>query len=941
MDVTIDIETYYDSEYSLKKMTMTEYIRHPKFKLQSLAIKVEDQETQYYDTENIPQAIDFISNLPRPWTFVGQNTAFDAAALNWHYGVRPDMYADTMSMSRAYWPGESASLDALGKRLFPNDPSLHKIHGTLESFLGVETLTPEQHERMAIYNKRDVDLTYRVYKTLLSFGFPEEELYQVHMIIRMYAEPMFVTDAPLLREAIHDDVTETENAIERALEAVRLRGVPDTFDLPLDVKLFSSNPRYARLLSEVFGLKPPMKTNLKGAATYAFGKKDVPYIRFKDDNPELEPIFIARELAKSTISATRAQTLLNCSNDGALPLPVPLKYYGAATGRYSGSDGINLQNLPRGSRHRLALCAPGGYQVYVADSSNIECLHGDGLVLTDSGLKKLKDIKLSDRLWDGLEWITHDGVICKGERDVITYKGITATPDHVVYLADGTKLPLGEAMSTKAALLVGEIGGQAIREMDSSRQTNTARHEQSNPACAVRLWQRIVSNCIRPRAWKINGLQKLWKFGLYGHTKKTKGAITASLQCNDNKAEGQQAVVKDLQGGRKPIRISGALRTLSMAINAVTGLFWTGSRQNRYERPLRGREHTASEPRTKRTNKTLQHGSKLRRSINVCQQICQRLLSRSAPVNNIIVAQTGANTGTVHRKSQSYTNQTSKTEVWDIINAGPRNRFTYNGYIVSNCRVNASFANQNDLVEAFRHGFDVYSNFAEEVVYHYPVSKATKTERNVGKTCILGLGYGMGVLRFQQTLQSGPMGAPPMECSLELAQTCVYGYRRKYPEIARSWQVAQQMLLAMMDPRIDLQWGPLRVIHNGLLLPNGLFLSYPGLRFNDLNELEYWNGKFWKKIYGANLIENICQCLAGIVIKQAMNNIDRWLVENNLGRIVLQVHDEIIVIAKDNDSRYTPDDIQAKIQEFMCVSPVWMPNLPLDSEGGYAKNYSK
>ena len=629
MDVTIDIETYYDSEYSLKKMTMTEYIRHPKFKLQSLAIKVEDQETQYYDTENIPQAIDFISNLPRPWTFVGQNTAFDAAALNWHYGVRPDMYADTMSMSRAYWPGESASLDALGKRLFPNDPSLHKIHGTLESFLGVETLTPEQHERMAIYNKRDVDLTYRVYKTLLSFGFPEEELYQVHMIIRMYAEPMFVTDAPLLREAIHDDVTETENAIERALEAVRLRGVPDTFDLPLDVKLFSSNPRYARLLSEVFGLKPPMKTNTKGAATYAFGKKDVPYIRFKDDNPELEPIFIARELAKSTISATRAQTLLNCSNDGALPLPVPLKYYGAATGRYSGSDGINLQNLPRGSRHRLALCAPGGYQVYVADSSNIEA------------------------------------------------------------------------------------------------------------------------------------------------------------------------------------------------------------------------------------------------------------------------------------------------------------------------RTNACFAGQNDLVEAFRHGFDVYSNFAEEVVYHYPVSKATKTERNVGKTCILGLGYGMGVLRFQQTLQSGPMGAPPMECSLELAQTCVYGYRRKYPEIARSWQVAQQMLLAMMDPRIDLQWGPLRVIHNGLLLPNGLFLSYPGLRFNDLNELEYWNGKFWKKIYGANLIENICQCLAGIVIKQAMNNIDRWLVENNLGCIVLQVHDEIIVIAKDNDSRYTPDDIQAKIQEFMCVSPVWMPNLPLDSEGGYAKNYSK
>lgn len=421
MDVTIDIETYYDSEYSLKKMTMTEYIRHPKFKLQSLAIKVEDQETQYYDTENIPQAIDFISNLPRPWIFVGQNTAFDAAALNWHYGVRPDMYADTMSMSRAYWPGESASLDALGKRLFPNDPSLHKIHGTLESFLGVETLTPEQHERMAIYNKRDVDLTYRVYKTLLSFGFPEEELYQVHMIIRMYAEPMFVTDAPLLREAIHDDVTETENAIERALEAIRLHGIPDTFDLPLDVKLFSSNPRYARLLSEVFGLKPPMKTNTKGAATYAFGKKDVPYIRFKDDNPELEPIFIARELAKSTISATRAQTLLNCSGDGVLPLPVPLKYYGAATGRYSG-------------------CLTSDTKIIVKRGNSHEYIE----------LGALQD---DDLVWDGEDFVHHEGLQFMGYQEVIKHDGITATKQHPCFVSEDETRTLAELKNSGTPIM--------------------------------------------------------------------------------------------------------------------------------------------------------------------------------------------------------------------------------------------------------------------------------------------------------------------------------------------------------------------------------------------------------------------------------------------------------------------------------------------------------
>ncbi|MBE2897814.1 hypothetical protein HPC37_02955 [Pasteurellaceae bacterium 20609_3] len=321
---------------------------------------------------------------------------------------------------------------------------------------------------------------------------------------------------------------------------------------------------------------------------------------------------------------------------------------------------------------------------------------------------------------------------------------------------------------------------------------------------------------------------------------------------------------------------------------------------------------------------------------------------------------------------------------YDIKNCGPRQQFWANGLIVHNCdginlqnlprgskhrlalstppgykcyvsdlsaieaRMGAWRAGQWDLVEDFRNGVDIYSNFSSEVVFHYPVSKETKTERMVGKVCILGLGYGMGWKTFQRTLQSGPMGADPIPCTDEFARKCVQGYRERYPMIAQGWKVAEAMIVQMTDPNCNIEWGPLHVLHNCIRIPNGLFLSYPGLRQYVVEHAEgvdvgyeYWNGKFWKKTYGGLLVENITQCLAGLVIKQSMNDVDQWLQQHGLGQVVLQVHDEIIIVAKDNDPRFSPDDIQAKIQELMRVTPDWCEGLPLDCEGGYADEYSK
>ncbi|APB80183.1 DNA-directed DNA polymerase I [Pasteurella multocida] len=422
--VYLDVETYFDREYSLSKMTMTEYIRDPRFKLHSIQMAINDGEIQYFDTDHIEDALVLLRSLDN-WALVAQNTAFDAAILNWRYGIKPSFYYDTMSMSRGFWPTESASLKELAIRVFPDDETMRK-GDELINFLGVETLTPEQHVVMARYGNQDVHLTREIFKKLVEYGYPEEELYQVHMVIRMYVEPSFVINRPLLETAIEEDVHETETAVEKALTMVKnlckSKGV--TLPYAFDKTLFSSNQRFAVLLKDALDIEPPIKLNAKGAPTYAFGKRDVPFIKMRDDYPEFEQIFNARELVKSTIAASRAATMLRCSQPSDLNpegrLPVPLKYYGAATGRYSG-------------------CLSADTKIIVKHANNI---------VEEIPIVNLDD---SDLVWDGEDFVTHGGVFFKGYKEVITYDGITGTEDHQVFTENG-----------QTSLARAKQGGEAI-----------------------------------------------------------------------------------------------------------------------------------------------------------------------------------------------------------------------------------------------------------------------------------------------------------------------------------------------------------------------------------------------------------------------------------------------------------------------------------------------
>lgn len=69
-------------------------------------------------------------------------------------------------------------------------------------------------------------------------------------------------------------------------------------------------------------------------------------------------------------------------------------------------------------------------------------------------------------------------------------------------------------------------------------------------------------------------------------------------------------------------------------------------------------------------------------------------------------------------------------------------------------RMLAWLAKEHELVNAFATGRDVYCEFATQI-YGRTITKADPLERYVGKTAILGLGYGMGADKFQATLKTG------------------------------------------------------------------------------------------------------------------------------------------------------------------------------------------
>ena len=259
------------------------------------------------------------------------------------------------------------------------------------------------------------------------------------------------------------------------------------------------------------------------------------------------------------------------------------------------------------------------------------------------------------------------------------------------------------------------------------------------------------------------------------------------------------------------------------------------------------------------------------------------------------------------------------------------------GYILIDCdssqieaRVLAWFAGQDDLTSAFRKKEDVYVKMAARI-YEIPEDQVTKDQRFVGKTTILGAGYGMGALKFQAQLKS--FGT---EIELDEARRIINIYRDANWKISHVWREAQNMIIRM-EKGDTYQFGKKGVIEvigdrESIRLPSKLLMRYEDLKGEQNSqgtEYTYKTRRGRTRIYGGKVIENVCQALARCVIG------DQMLLINNKYRTVLTVHDSVIACVPESEA----EEAQQYVEKCMRYVPTWAKGLPLECESGMAKAY--
>jgi len=323
--------------------------------------------------------------------------------------------------------------------------------------------------------------------------------------------------------------------------------------------------------------------------------------------------------------------------------------------------------------------------------------------------------------------------------------------------------------------------------------------------------------------------------------------------------------------------------------------------------------------------------------------------------------------------------------VYDIKNCGPRHRFVANGKLVHNsdsinlqnlprksplkksmrapkgfllvdcdssqieARTLAWLAGQDDLVQFFERNnaeiaagvakadmqFDPYKIMASGI-YGVPVSEVTDDMRFVGKTTILGCGYGMGAAKFQAQLKNFKVNMELEEC-----KRIITVYRRTYPRIVEFWGKADMALEAMMQgmtaPLND--HGVLLVEKdNSIRLPNSLLLRYDNLRkwvdpkdgkTRTIYDTKKGKSLVPKSTWGGSVTENVCQAVARIIIAWQMLKIAEKY------KVAMTVHDSVVAVVPEAEA----DEARKYIETCMQARPPWAKGLPLNCESKMGETY--
>ena len=509
--------------------------------------------------------------------------------------------------------------------------------------------------------------------------------------------------------------------------------------------------------------------------------------------------------------------------------------------------------------------------------AELACIAEGQLVLTDSGLVPIERVTKAHRVWDGESWVRHDGVIFKGEREVISYGELTATPDHLVWV-EGKSEPIrfGDAAASGAHLIQTGDGGTAIRlgENHQPGETMERCHESllcTDPMYGVRLNSVAESKqSSRREIERLSGLLAAKADSvMVGQTADCgKATLRESTRqgVSELRCEGNQVRLRQRDGGRAvPYR----------CLRSAAPFDGTGS--HRHERKLcQGQSAICTKSNKSREPK---NNSSFRVPAEVLaiqrNRGDEKTLARHEPGRDYPRSEEGRS-----GKAEELARHQRTARLYDIQNAGPHHRFTVSGQLVHNC----------------------------------------------------GYGGSVGALKAFGALESG------ME--EEELKPLVDAWRDANPHIVDFWWAVDDAAKKCIKERTATETHGIKFVYMGGMmlveLPSGRRLAYAKPRIGEnrfggesVTYMGLNTARKWARIesYGPKLVENITQAVSRDLLCHSMRSL-------GFMDIVAHVHDELIIECDMAVSL-------PAVCEQMARTPAWAKGLSLRADGFECRFYRK
>jgi len=512
--------------------------------------------------------------------------------------------------------------------------------------------------------------------------------------------------------------------------------------------------------------------------------------------------------------------------------------------------------------------------------AELACIAENQPVLTDRGLVPIEEVRLSDRLWDGETWVTHEGVVYKGIKEVITYEGLTATKDHLVWV-EGKPEPVQFGIATaRGSHLVQTGDGRRALRLGGNHKPGKKMEQSDEPLLRPDEMHRMRLNPVAEQeslgTREVEGLP-----ALFPKTSDTEMAGPASDSSETAVRESEGCGISQLRCAGHPVRVQERNGSRPVSDRTV----WPsgkgdGNRPDRQQRELCAGESPLCGPYGKQPEQAVDDTDPVRADVLAVQlhDSDQDAVKRDDQERGYCGGETGGSPET-----EELAAHTCKARVYDIQNAGGHHRFTVSGKLVHNC----------------------------------------------------GYGGGIGALKN--------MGALAMGVKEEELPNLIQHWRQSNPNIVRYWWDVDRAVKQCITTRQPQRVGSVKfTLEKGILfiqLPSGRRLSYvkPRIGVNKFGgDSVTYEGvgeqKKWLRLesYGPKFVENIVQATSRDLLVSAMRRLS-----HKGYRIVMHVHDEAVLEVPEGESSVV------EVCAIMAETPAWAEGLILNADGYECKFYKK